>query len=231
MQRMLDSDVVGLVFNRLTVMAVTGRTPARKRLVQCRCECGGSTVVCLSDLRNSHIRSCGCLLKEKSAERMKKIRHLGQGNRLRHGQSLEPEYYVWKTMKVRCRNPKSKGYRRYGARGITVCERWLSFDVFFTDMGKRPSPKHQLDRIDNDGPYSPENCRWATPQQQGRNRSTNRLITFNGETLTATEWGERRGLARGTIAKRLRAGWSLERALLEPNRPQCDRIPNQRNHS
>ncbi len=118
-------------------------------------------------------------------------------------------------MKARCCNSQSPAYARYGARGITVCDRWKdSFANFFTDMGERPSSKHQLDRIDNDDNYTPENCRWVTSQVNMRNRSNTLRATYNGETLTLTEWAQRYDLSYRLVKERIqRLGWSIDRAL------------------
>jgi len=133
-----------------------------------------------------------------------------------HGASQTPEYMVWKNMKGRCNNPKNSVYKHYGKRGITVCARWLtSFENFIIDMGARPSALHQLDRIDVNGSYSPENCRWAAPTQNARNKRNNRLISYNGETLPLSAWAERTGIAYNTLRMRLEAGWEPERALTE----------------
>lgn len=116
-------------------------------------------------------------------------------------------------MLTRCLNPRSEKWPQYGGRGIAVCQRWQeSFEAFLADMGE-PPPDHSLDRIDNDGPYSPENCRWATNNQQARNKSTNRVLTYQGKSQTLAEWAEELGLPRNTIQTRLRLGWSVERAL------------------
>lgn len=214
MKRTTDTDLIGLTAGRLTVEAVVGRTASRKRLVRCRCTCGNRTTICLSDLRNGHIQSCGCLHRETSSENLKRGRHLGEGNRLRHGRTKTPEYYIWRSMKARCLNSHSSGYPNYGARGITVCDRWRLFDHFFADMGLRPSPNHQLDRINNDGPYTPENCHWATPVQQGRNKRSNVVITYEGVTLTMIAWAQRLGITRHALWHRLEKRWPLERCLV-----------------
>jgi hypothetical protein len=124
-------------------------------------------------------------------------------------------------MRVRCGTPDHHSYDRYGGRGITVCERWASsFRAFYEDMGSRPTPDHQLERIDNDGPYSPENCRWASRIEQCNNRSDNRLITWRGETRTLSEWSRVTGIKMHTIAARLdRLNWDVERSLSTPPRP------------
>jgi hypothetical protein len=131
-----------------------------------------------------------------------------------------PLYSIWQLMLTRCRNPNHPYFRVYGGRGITVCARWHDFKLFLEDMGPRP-PGHSIDRIDNDGNYEPGNCRWATPLQQSRNSSWNRMVTYNGETKCAAEWAEALNLPYKTLTARLRAGWSAERALLEPvNKPR-----------
>ena len=118
-------------------------------------------------------------------------------------------------MKARCLNTNAPNYTSYGGRGITICERWMSFVNFLADMGERP-PGTSLDRIDNDRDYCPDNCRWATPRQQSRNTRIARLITFNGETMRVVEWAERLGLNEYIIRSRLKYGWSVERALTRP---------------
>ena len=126
-----------------------------------------------------------------------------------HGMIKIPEYKSWAGMKTRCFNPNTKSYSDYGGRGITVCDRWKnSFEDFFADMGSRPSSKHSLDRIDNDGDYQKDNCRWATPKEQSNNRRYNKLITINGKTLNITQWEKEKGFTKNVIWFRLKAGWS-----------------------
>ena len=122
----------------------------------------------------------------------------------------------WSMMLSRCRNPNSVQYNYYGGRGIKVCKRWLKFENFLTDMGRRPTPQHSLDRINNDGSYSPKNCRWATRQEQSHNRSDNHYLTLRGETLTMIEWARRYGMSIKTLHSRVVNGWSDERAITEP---------------
>jgi len=127
-------------------------------------------------------------------------------------------YHSWAGMCARCRNKNNIMYQRYGARGITVCSRWLSFENFLADMGEKPAGT-SLDRKDNDGNYCPENCRWATRNQQNRNRRSNRLLTYDGVTKCLVEWAETIGISKRTLANRVnRGGWSVEKALTTPAR-------------
>ena len=115
-----------------------------------------------------------------------------------------PLYAVWLGMKFRCSNPKATNFKWYGGRGITVCQKWLnSFGDFISDMGPRPTPKHMIERINNDGNYEPSNCRWATKTEQSRNIRSNRRINLNGESLTLVELSEQTGIKRQTLAWRL----------------------------
>lgn len=126
------------------------------------------------------------------------------------------EYRCYSSMKTRCYNKNCIPYKNYGGRGITMCDRWLGpfgFVNFMADMGERPSDEYSLDRIDNDKEYSPKNCRWASAREQGNNRRTNRLLSYNGETHTEAEWARKIGVRRGTLHERLRRGVPLERAL------------------
>lgn len=129
------------------------------------------------------------------------------------GRSYTARYRAWRSMLDRCAD---KNNRNYGGRGITVCERWHSFDNFYADMGERP-PGHSIERRDNNAGYSPENCYWATPGEQGRNRRTNRLLTAVGETLPESVWCERVGVTRGQVAWRIERGWSVEQACTTPH--------------
>ncbi len=138
--------------------------------------------------------------------------------RTKHGLSHTLEYAAWRAMRSRCTDPRNKRFYGYGGRGIRVCPEWdVSFVAFISDMGRRPSSQHSLDRIDNDGNYEPGNCRWATRKEQDANRGNLTLMTWNGETKSVTAWAEVTGLPKHTIYVRVWRGWPADRALSTPN--------------
>jgi hypothetical protein len=163
------------------------------------CDCGQHRVVRGGELTSGHSRSCGCAY--------------------RHGMQKTPEWACWQAMKQRCINPLNPSYANYGGRGIVVCDRWSnSFRVFLADMGPRPSPEHSIDRIDNDGPYSPDNCRWATAQVQNNNRRVTRMVEFAGKRQSLATWAREVGIPFDTLVYRYKAGWAAERMLTTPLR-------------
>lgn len=121
-------------------------------------------------------------------------------------------YGVWCAMLSRCRNPHNPSFERYGARGVSVCERWLRFENFYADMGPRPAGL-SIERKDNKGKYEPSNCVWATPTEQALNRRSNVMVTLGEKTQTASQWAHELGVGQKTIQQRLRRGWSAEKAL------------------
>lgn len=134
-----------------------------------------------------------------------------------HGDYKTTEYKSWEHMIRRCTKPRDHDWYNYGGRGIVVCERWrYSYENFLADLGRKPTPKHTLDRKDNNGDYSPDNCRWATRKEQTRNRRGTRLLTCNGETLSVGDWAERVGMPIKTIEARLENGRPDEAAILGP---------------
>lgn len=136
-----------------------------------------------------------------------------------HGRET-PEWRCWRGMRERCIHPQHRQYSDYGGRGITICDAWLhSYEQFLADVGRKPTPAHSIDRIDVNGNYEPGNVRWSTSGEQQRNTRSNRLETYNGETLCLADWADRTGIRSGTILARLNRGWSVERSLTIPPLP------------
>lgn len=163
----------------------------------------------------SHTTDSGTRTRSPESSEQRRRHQEAQKARRRNN----PERHIFTNILQRCYNPNNPAFARYGGRGITVCDRWReSFEVFLADMGRRPSPKHSIDRIDNDGHYEPSNCRWATSKEQRRNRRDVRHITFNGESLLLTEWAARLGENYRMLAHRLERRWPIESALTEPRR-------------
>lgn len=191
-------------FGRLVVLTPCfGRNRHKAIQVECLCDCGKVKIVLAQNLLRGHTLSCGCY-------------HRQLPSRYIHGLSTSPEYAIWQGIKARCFTPSATGYKNYGGKGITVCERWKDFTMFYEDMGPRPSPEHSIDRVDCGKGYSKDNCRWATRAQQANNTTTNRIITIDGVSRTASEWASEQGLRRQVIAGRLHAGWTEQRAVLTP---------------
>jgi hypothetical protein len=202
-------DISGQKFGRLLAKnPVTQKLAAKKWA--CLCDCGNIAVVAGAKLRNGHTQSCGCLQKERASEA--NLRH-GQTGYPRKGRPTK-EYNTWSMMLKRCRNKNAADYSSYGGRGISVCERWNSFENFFFDMGAAPSPKHSIDRIDVNGNYCKENCRWADAKTQGRNRRSTLYLCVNGVTKPVSEWSEITGIKYKRIHARLKRGKSPSEALL-----------------
>lgn len=198
-------------FGRWTVKAFAGYRHGNAYWV-CECSCSEhiQRAVAAQALKRKQSQSCGCLQIEITIK-----------NKTTHGMTHTPEFTVWQQMLNRCYNANDQSYSRYGGRGITVCEPWrASFEAFLEAMGPRPSSQHSIDRFpDMNGPYSPQNCRWATKQEQARNRRTNKFLTHNGITQTLGEWATTHGLSLQTLRHRLLDDWSIEEALTTPARP------------
>jgi crotonobetainyl-CoA:carnitine CoA-transferase CaiB-like acyl-CoA transferase len=194
-------DLTGQRFGKLLVLDRAQNVNGRTAWL-CRCDCGAEVVKITKYLRNGETTSCGCA---------------GQGvYQTKHGLSRKiPEYAVWKQLRRRCNSPTAKDYDRYGGRNIRVCPRWDSFVNFLADMGRRPSPDHSIERRDNNGDYSPENCVWATDAEQRRNKRTSVVLTRprDGKTMNLADWARELGITKETIKRRLKNGWSLNDAL------------------
>jgi hypothetical protein len=194
-------DITGQKFNRLTALS---RSENRGKTVYwlCECECGAIKEVAGASLRCGKTKSCGCLNVEVYSTFF-----------VTHGMNNTPTYKTWEGMIQRCTNPKSKRFPVYGGRGISICDRWLKFENFYEDMGLKPQ-KLTLDRIDNDGNYCKENCKWSTVKEQNNNTSRNHFITVNGIKKNITQWESALGVGRGTIYSRIKRGLSSEDAVM-----------------
>jgi hypothetical protein len=203
---------VGQIFGRLKVHAFS-HTDGRSRFWRCECECGTFISVPTAHLNNGNTKSCGCLKSDKARARV--FKHGGKGT---------PEYEIWKALKQRCLNARNKAYPQYGARGITVCAEWrTSFEQFRKDMGPRPSDNHSIERMNNNGPYAPWNCRWATDGEQRRNSRQIHNVTISGRTQCLSDWAKELGKDYSTVKVRIKKGMSAANALLQPIIPPKER--------
>ncbi len=200
---------IGAKFGALTILCEAPKRPQNaNRRVSALCDCGNAKTFVLSEVLTGKIRSCGCLTK--------KTGQITHGHTLRRKAS--PEYYSWASMLTRCTNPAVIAYQTYGARGVTVCDRWRMFSNFLEDMGKRP-PDTSLDRIDNNGGYSKENCRWASRKQQSENRRSTKFFEVNGQRMTLSDLSSQFGIAYNTLHARIvRFKWPIEIALTKKPR-------------
>lgn len=191
-------DLAGDKYGKLTVIKRAPSAASGHKYWLCQCECGKRKAVAATALRTGDTRSCGQCRVNLPAE---------------HHEMRS----IWKNMIRRCTKPYSSAYGNYGARGIAVCERWSrSFDAFAEDMGNRPSPDHSIDRINNDGNYEPNNCRWATQKEQMRNTRVNRFLVIEGVRKTIAEWADDSPVPRKIVYQRIAAGWKPKEALERP---------------
>jgi len=204
---MLSIDLAGKTFSRWTVICRVGNTQKGQAMWLCRCQCGTERALKSIVLRRNISMSCGCWKSEVTTKRSTKHGHANSGK-------ITPTYHSWAGMVARCTNQKNKFFQNYGGRGISVCNQWNIFAGFLADMGEKP-PKHSLDRINLNGNYEPSNCRWATAQEQAQNKTSNRLITFNGETRPLIEWARSLGICHSTLQERLE-NWSVAESLTTP---------------
>lgn len=201
-------DLTGKKFTLLKAIECIGVGKDNSRIWLCDCDCGNKKEVSAAALVKKHVKSCGCLVVKYSKER----------NRV---------WNIWNLIRNRCNNKKLKMYKHYGEKGIKICDRWLDFNNFYQDMGNPPSLKHSIDRIDYKGNYEPSNCRWATLKEQMNNMSTNRKITYNGETKNLQEWANLINVNHKTLSDRIdKHGWSIEKAFTTKARMGYNRKTN-----
>lgn len=201
-------DLTGKRFASVQVVkfshAATRPSGKRIYLWECVCDCGKTCALEASGLRRGNTKSCGC------ARRTCQITHGLTGHYI---------YATWCEIIRRCENKNSRGYQYYGSRGIKMCPKWReSAAAFYADVGDRPTNKHTIERIDNNGDYEPGNVRWATISEQVENTRQTHLLTLNGETMSLGKWARRMGMERATLRHRLKNGWSVEDAILTPVR-------------
>ena len=199
------ANLIGREFGRLTVIERAG-TDGYSSLWRCRCSCTAGKVIIVSNsnLRKGSTSSCGCLQRETA--RLQKTRH---------GKRNERIYTIWRAIKQRCYDASRPEYPNYGGRGIVMDPQWKeSFEAFYADVGDPPTERHTLDRRDNDGPYTKINCHWRTMKEQQNNRRNNLPhLTYNGRTMSITEWAKELGVNVGTLRTRYHAGWTTEEIL------------------
>ncbi len=200
-------DLTGKVFGWYTVICKDGNNKHGHPMSRCLCRCGTVKRVANALLVAGTTKSCGCLAREQRKQFAK--------DATTHGLSKTRGYFCWLHMKERCTDPKHKEFHNYGGRGIYYCDAWKSFENFHRDMGDKP-PGLSLERINNDGNYCPENCKWATPLEQGNNSRKNRRIEIDGETKTLSQWCRTVGINKGTVLSRERCGWGIVEAITSP---------------
>ena len=204
----------GQRFGRWTVIEQAGVDGRGEKMYRCRCDCGTISVVRSSNLRTGRSSSCGCFANELTSERSKT-----------HGMTNTRLFRIWSGIKHRCYIESDYHYKWYGMRGITMCDEWKGdFMAFYNwSMANGYCDNLSIDRIDNDGNYCPENCRWVSQSEQTRNQCRNIMLTYNGETLCAADWAKKTGISDSTIYWRKKHGWSDERILSEPVHRRKDR--------
>jgi hypothetical protein len=208
------ANLIGGKYGRLTVVG-PGYRRKNKTIWRCLCECGKTIDVEANNLKIGNTKSCGCFRREFTT-----AKNTTHGMASRDHELRPAEYTVWCRMRDRCTSPSNPSWADYGGRGITVDPTWLeSFETFYADMGPRPTPDHQLDRVNNMSGYGPGNCRWATRIENCSNRRDNIFVEWRGETQTVSEWARRVGMHNATLSARLfLLHWDVEAAMTTPVR-------------
>lgn len=211
----LKETKIGDIFGNWKLIGLVKNTKSK---FICECQCDNKTIkeIPKYQLLSNHTRSCGCITQQLIVDKITKHGYAKKKN-------VKSEYSIYYSMKNRCYSKNNKQYKNYGGRGIKVCDRWLeSFENFIKDMGDRPSNKHSIDRIDNNGNYCKENCRWTTKKEQANNNRRNLIITINGKTQNISQWCEELNLSRDSIYARLKRKTPLQK-LFNPIRQRKTR--------
>lgn len=202
-------NITGQRFGHLLVINYIGEhisnnKKTRQRLWLCLCDCGNTKIASSVLLRKGKTDNCGCKTKDRLS--------LAKSS---HGLSSSDEYKTWARIKNRCYNKNTEDYSLYGARGIVVCDRWLnSFENFYSDMGVKPSKKHSIDRINNDGNYEPSNCRWSSIDAQARNKRNNVNLTLNNKTMCLKDWAKEIGICEASLRGRIKRWGNINKCLI-----------------
>ncbi len=191
---------VGDKYNLLTIIEVG--LAGRPYTIKCRCDCGKEKLFIPCNVAKGSVVSCGCFRSSR----------IGIAS-VTHGHSKTRTYNIWKGIHTRCTNSKITQWNDYGGRGISVCAAWADYVTFLHDMGECPSKFHSIERIETDGNYEPSNCRWATDEEQSRNKRNNVFLTHDGKTLCVSDWSRLLGFSKTTIHQRIKKGWPLEKVL------------------
>lgn len=208
------NEFIGKKFNRLLLLQElpTIKTSGgnSKRIGSFECDCGVVKSIEIQSVIHNITNSCGCLNKEIATKRAKERNY-------KHGEAKSSEYNAWRSMKKRCLNPKNFHFKHYGGRGIKISDEWVnSFENFINDMGKKPSKEYSLERLENNGNYTKENCIWATKMQQCQNQRTNKNIDYKGEIKCVSEWARLLNMSHEKLSYRLfKANYSIEKAFTQ----------------
>jgi hypothetical protein len=212
--------LLDLTGRKINMLLVIGPHIRKNNYTQwlCKCDCGVVKYIAAQWLVSKIKKQISCGCNAVITRRINGLKLAKLPKRITHGMSKSSEYKIWAGIKRRCYDKKFKNYKQYGGRGIKVCDLWInSFDNFYKDMGPRPSDKHQIDRINNDGIYEPSNCRWANRYDQAANKRNNVFIEYNGEKRLITHLSkEIPGGCHKTLRNRLKYGWALNDAMIIP---------------
>lgn len=202
-------DYIGSKYGRLTIVSYDTKKGS-SHYVNCKCECGNTKSIRLSRLKSGETKSCGCIRKE--------LFQVNRQGNIIHGQSDTRLHSIYRSMKARCYKEHHRSYSHYGGRGIKICDEWLDDFMNFYNWAYDNGYDDTLtiDRIDNNGNYEPNNCRWITEAEQHNNTSRNINITYNGETKTLKQWSEIKGINYSTLVNRYKRGWSVKDMLTKP---------------